>query len=358
MNNKLLTVVVPAYNAERYLSANLNSLLAAGAFAGASLAPEALSFARRALEILVVDDGSTDRTAEIADSFQARYPETVRVIHKENGGHGSGINAGIRHASGRYFKVVDADDWVEPGAFVRLLEYLEGAESDLVGSGFYWRLENGEADCRSYPRRAEMEEPFRGVEYGREYAFDEVAGELYLKMHHFTVRTEILREQGVVIDTHCFYVDTEFVLYPIPGIRTVSFLPDVVYQYRVGRAGQSVTPEKLRANESQYVRVLEQLLLFYRRSFEEGKLTEAKRRYCASFIARVAAGRVRILLSRPLSFGAWKELRDFHRGLRREAPDVYRANRNRAVRALRAAGGVLYLPAALLLRLRRPVYER
>ena len=96
---KLLTVTVPAYNADRWLEYNLDSLLL----------PSCLDM----LEVLVVDDGSVDRTGEIADSYAARCPDTVRVIHKENGGHGSGVNTGIKEARGRYFKVVDADDWVD-----------------------------------------------------------------------------------------------------------------------------------------------------------------------------------------------------------------------------------------------------
>ena len=119
---KLLTVTVPAYNAEAYLDTCLTSLCQA----------EVLG----ELEVLVIDDGSTDGTGVVAERYAARYPETVRVIHKENGGHGSGINRGAEEARGTYFKVVDADDWVEKEAFLRLMEFLRETETDIAASGF------------------------------------------------------------------------------------------------------------------------------------------------------------------------------------------------------------------------------
>ena len=109
-NDKLLSVVVPSYNASKYLDFNLQSFLRPSV-------PEKL-------EVIVVDDGSTDDTARIADAYHEKYPETIKVIHKENGGHGSGINAGLRAATGKYFKVVDADDWVDHEALERLLDYI------------------------------------------------------------------------------------------------------------------------------------------------------------------------------------------------------------------------------------------
>ena len=181
---------------------------------------------------------------KIADQYAKIYPDTVRVIHKENGGHGSGINCGIREARGRYLKVVDADDWVEPEAFSNLLDALAHTSDDAVVSGFYWRFDNGSGEESSFPSKAEMKEPFKGVKYGKSYVLDGIADQVYMKMHGITWRTEILRQMPLSIDEHCYYVDAEYILYPIPWVRTVSFLPDFVYQYRIGRAGQSVSPEK------------------------------------------------------------------------------------------------------------------
>ena len=253
----LLTVVIPAYNAEKYIKYTLDSLCDECTNKRLVLEKPEISDMEKGetepdaryqkngqscLEVLVVDDGSTDHTGKIADQYAKIYPDTVRVIHKENGGHGSGINCGIREARGRYLKVVDADDWVEPQAFSNLLDALAHTSDDAVVSGFYWRFDNGSGEESSFPSKAEMKEPFKGVKYGKSYVLDGIADQVYMKMHGITWRTEILRQMPLSIDEHCYYVDAEYILYPIPWVRTVSFLPDFVYQYRIGRVGQSVSP--------------------------------------------------------------------------------------------------------------------
>lgn len=355
---KLLTVTVPAYNAEQYLSANLESMLSVGDFFHEDMDRETRDYILNRLEILVIDDGSTDRTAQTADGFQERFPHTIRVIHKENGGHGSGINAGIQNARGRYFKVVDADDWVDPSAFFQLLRFLETTEDDVVSSGFYWRRENGQEDCRTFPKKRETEEPFPGVRYRHSYRFHEVADHLYLKMHNLTIRTEILRKEQVVIDEHCFYVDSEFILYPILGVDTISFLQEVVYQYRVGRAGQSVTPERMKRNERQYDHVLQQLLGYYQTRVCAAGIPEYKKKYVENIISRLIAGRIKLLLSRPIGFGSCRSLVSFDRRIRKNYPEIYAANFNRAVSLLRLCPMIVYWPAAVSLRLSQPAYEK
>lgn len=115
---KLLTVAVPAYNADWCIEKCLSSFVDEGVIS--------------ALEVIVVNDGSTDSTAEIAAEFAARYPDTFRVINKANGGHGSGINVAIAHAKGKYFKVVDADDWVITQNLAPYLKYLSENTADVV----------------------------------------------------------------------------------------------------------------------------------------------------------------------------------------------------------------------------------
>lgn len=93
---KLLTIIVPCYNSEDYMKRCLDSLVRGG----------------DKVEVIVVDDGSTDTTGKIADQYATNNSSIVKVIHKENGGHGSDVNAGLEAATGRYFKVVDSDDWL------------------------------------------------------------------------------------------------------------------------------------------------------------------------------------------------------------------------------------------------------
>ena len=231
---KILTVVVPTYNAEKYLRDNLESFKI----------PELMED----LEILIVNDGSTDHSLEIAEEYVRQYPDTYRVITKDNGGHGSGINCGIANARGTYFKVVDADDWVGEKAFCDLVRTLKTSNADVVYSGFLWTYDNGETDKTKFQTKAEITIPFEGVEYQKTYSFDSIADKLYMKMHNMTIKTEILRENQIHIDEHCYYVDTEYITYPIPYVKTICFVDGFVYYYRLGRSGQSVGLVKMQKN--------------------------------------------------------------------------------------------------------------
>lgn len=333
---KILTVVVPTYNAEKYLRDNLESFEI----------PELM----QDIEILIVNDGSTDHSLDIAEEYIKRYPETYRVITKENGGHGSGINCGIEHAQGTYFKVVDADDWVEKEAFVSLVKALKASGADVVYSGFLWTYDRGESDKTKFQTKAEITTPFDGVEYQKVYQFDDIADKLYMKMHNMTIRTEILRKNQIWIDEHCYYVDTEYITYPIPYVKTICFIDKFVYYYRLGREGQSVGLDKMQKNEQNYDKVIGSLLKFYKRLGCEISCSEKKKDYIAGIIARVIAGKVKIMLSFPASNEKKKELIQFEHGIRRDYPDIYSRNKNKALLLLRMSRYLLYYPASKMVR--------
>lgn len=330
--NKLLTIAVPTYNAEKYLRDNLESFKI----------EEILDD----IEILIINDGSNDGSLKIAEEYVKRYPDTYRVITKENGGHGSGINCGIQNANGTYFKVVDADDWVEREGFCELLKVLRDHEVDIVYSRFLWAYDMGEGDKTRFKTKAEMVKPFESVCYEKDYMFDDIAEKLYIKMHHMTIRTEILRERQIHIDENCYYVDTEFITFPIPYVNTICFADATVYMYRIGRQGQSVGLDKMQKNEANYDRVIEHLLEFYKTLGDRIPCTEAKKKYLANVIARVAAGKVKIMLSFPAGGEKKKKLIAFDERLRKEYPDIYAGNRNRAVWLLRKTRYMVYRMAS------------
>ena len=332
---KLLTVTVPAYNADQWLEYNLISLC--------------LEECLEDLEIIVVDDGSTDRTGEIADKYAEKYPDTVRVIHKENGGHGSGVNTGIKEARGRYFKVIDADDWVSSRPFQNLMKALETADADIVSSGFLWAKDNGSGYPASFPTQAEMKEPFKGVQYRETYRFSDIADQLYLKIHNLTYRTALLKEHDIRLDEHCFYVDTEYITYPIPFVETVVFIPDFVYRYRINRKGQSMSVKQMQRYAENYDRVLDSLLKFYASDTVKNS-EEKKRQYIVNIIARTVAARIRIFLSLPACRENKEAMIRFDESLKKDHPDVYRANINKAVNALRKSNYMLYGAAAAAVR--------
>lgn len=356
-NDKLLSVVVPSYNASKYLDFNLQSFLRPSV-------PEKL-------EVIVVDDGSTDDTARIADAYHEKYPETIKVIHKENGGHGSGINAGLRAATGKYFKVVDADDWVDHEALERLLDYIASFDAaaanadtdidaaqvqadvkarardkavscpDVIYNNYYWRLTDEAKSPDAYERKTEFTEPFSGVEYRKVYDFESIADRCYVKMHNMTIRTDILREHQIHIDERCYYVDMEYILYPVPYVETIAFLPEFLYQYQIGRQGQSMDPAKMQRNETQYDHVLASIYAYYDAHCREIKQPNRKK-YIDRLISRFYASRIKILLSMPDASRRKNEFITMEEVLYRDYPDIYAANVNKPIRLLRGSKYVLY----------------
>lgn len=362
-NDKLLTIVVPSYNASKYLDFNLQSFLR----------PSVLE----KMEVIVVDDGSTDDTARIADGYHEKYPDTVKVVHKENGGHGSGINAGLRVATGKYFKVVDADDWVDHEALKKLLGYIASFDAaavnadtetaqvradakarardkavlvpDVIYNNYYWRLTDEAKSPDAYERKTEFTEPFSGVEYRKVYDFESIADRCYVKMHNMTIRTDILREHQIHIDERCYYVDMEYILYPVPYVETIAFLPEFLYQYQIGRQGQSMDPAKMQRNATQYDHVLASIYAYYDAHCREIKQPNRKK-YIDRLISRFYASRIKILLSMPDAAKRKSEFMMMEQTLKGDYRDVYDANLNSAIRILRRSRYLFYGAAVVAMK--------
>ena len=333
---KILTVVVPTYNEEKYLRDNLESFK--------------IDKLMMAVEVLVVIDGSTDSSLSIAREYEKNYPDCYRVIEKENGGHGSCINCGIENASGDYFKVVDADDWVDKNAFISLVDELRKSPADIVYSGFLWAYDCGKEDKTAFKTKAEVKEPFKGVKYHKTYKLDAIASRLYMKMHNITIKTQILRDNKIRIDEHCYYVDTEYITYPIPYVKTISFIDRFVYYYRIGREGQSVSIEKMQKNESNYDKVIKSLLGFYKKLGSTIFCSEEKKNYIAGIIARTLAGKIKIILSYRASRKRRAELIRIDQRIKKNYPEIYYQNKNKALSLLRISKYRLYFPASHLAR--------
>lgn len=233
---KYLTITVPCYNSERYLERCLDSLTVGG----------------EDVEIIVVDDGSTDRTGEIADMYKEKFPDMITVVHKENGGHGSGVNKGMDMATGLYFKVVDSDDWLEENSYKKLLEHIKSWETlpDLVVCNYtYNHLETGETKTISY-KNVFPEETECGWEDIRYFRPSQ-----YLVMHSLVYRTEILKKSGVRLLEHTFYVDNIFAYYPLPYVESLFYIDIDLYQYYLGREDQSVNEKVMISRIEQQIKV-------------------------------------------------------------------------------------------------------
>lgn len=236
---KTLSIVIPAYNVEKFLQNTLDSFLDDSVLAD--------------IEVLVVDDGSKDKTAEIGTVYAQKYPNTFRVISKENGGHGSTINVGIREAVGKYFKVVDGDDWVDTKGFVQLVNSLKSCDSDFVFTNYYEYYEDV---------KETKEIRFDFMEANKEVPFAEVCNKKLLPMHALVIKTSILKENGIQLDEKCFYVDVEYVLFPIPYVHTITFFDCFVYMYRLALDTQSVSISGFQKHVNDHLRVCCHLLEF------------------------------------------------------------------------------------------------
>lgn len=235
---KLLTFTIPCYNSQDYMEKCIESILPGG----------------EDVEILVVDDGSKDATADIADRYAAKYPTIVRAIHQENGGHGEAVNAGLRNAKGLFFKVVDSDDWVDGEAYQKILETLrylvsEGEHLDMLLSNYVYEKEG-------VKHKRVMRQT--GFPKDRLFGWNDVKHFYkghYILMHSVIYRTQLLRDCGLELPKHTFYVDNIYVYKPLPHVKKMYYLDVDFYRYFIGRDDQSVNEKVMISRIDQQIRV-------------------------------------------------------------------------------------------------------
>lgn len=240
---KLLSVCVPSYNVQRCLDRCLYTLVSC------SMSPY--------MDIIVVDDGSKDHTPDIANAYAAQYPDIVRVIRKPNGGHGSTINTAMAAAIGKYFRVVDGDDWIDSAALDAVLKRIHSGEidSDIVSSPYHIvNLETGD----SYP--FEQDCP---VEENKPVPFAELDLEnVYLTMASCMTKLSILRQMNMQLQEHTFFVDVEYILFPIPYVQTVTFTPEHIYKYSQGSEEQSIHIPNMVRRYDHHERVMKRVIQY------------------------------------------------------------------------------------------------
>lgn len=248
---KLITFAIPSYNSQDYLAHCVDTILTGG----------------KDVEIIIVNDGSTDRTAAIADAYAAKYPTVVKAVHKENGGHGSGVNRGVAEATGLYFKVVDSDDWVSPEALARVLDTIRshlasGTLPDLYITDFvYEHVYDQTRFIRQWHKQIPANRLTTWEELGRFY------GAQVLLMHSLMYKTEKLRQSGTVLPEHTFYVDNLFAYRPLPLMETLYYLDVDLYHYFIGRDDQSVNEKNFVRRYDQQLRVMQCMVDSY--SYEQ-----------------------------------------------------------------------------------------
>ena len=213
---------------------------------------ETLLFGGERVEILIVNDGSKDGTAAIADKYAAKYPTIVKAIHQPNGGHGEAVNAGLRNATGKFFKVVDSDDWVDEGAYRGILDVLELYQDqiELMISNFVYEKQGA--------KHKKVMEYTKYLPVNRVFTWDDMKpfpiGK-YLLMHSVIYKTQMLRDCGLELPKHTFYVDNIFVFNPLPYVKHMYYLNVDFYRYFIGRDDQSVNEKVMIGRLDQQMRV-------------------------------------------------------------------------------------------------------
>lgn len=259
----LLSVAIPSYNMAAYLPGCIRSLMC-----------QAHS---DRLDVIIVNDGSKDDTVKVAKRLMSLYNNLeapiIRLVDKENGGHGSAVNAGIDVAKGRYFRVIDADDWVDSGQFEKMIEILEREESDIVLCDYTEDL--------ALPSKGMEHKLYQSMAPGQSYVFDDMCYKHYgfakwgPIMHTGSFKTKMLQENGFKLSEHCFYVDMQFDMYSIVDAQTVVYYPLNVYQYFVGREGQSVSKASFVKNRFNHQKVIFSMLDYVRLNTELSALKKA-----------------------------------------------------------------------------------
>ena len=257
---KLLSFAVPCYNSEAYMEKCIESLLPGG----------------KDVEILIVDDGSSDRTAEIADAYAERYPGIIRAIHQPNGGHGAAVNTGLKNAVGIYFKVVDSDDWLDRDSYFRVLKRLRtliklNTLPDMFLANYVYEKEGSKHKKVMRQKGFPKEKMFGWDDVGH------LAKGHYILMHSVIYRTQMLHDCGLQLPEHTFYVDNIYVYKPLPYVNNMYYMDVDLYRYYIGREDQSV-------NEQTMIRRIDQQIRVNKIMFADVNLLAVKDKKCRRYM--------------------------------------------------------------------------
>lgn len=293
---KILSVSVACYNLKDMIETNIKS------FCESSVADD--------VELIITDDGSTDNTLEYAEKWEKQYPNVIKLIRKKNEGPGSTVNSGIKHATGKYFRMVDGDDWVNSKNLELFIEFLRGCDSDLVISDY---------DIYDNENKKIIETKTCSLSPLNQFHVDKAYLNIPFEMHSLTYKTSILKENEISLD-NCFYTDVEYTLFPMKYVNTISYFNKTIYIYRVAQATQSVNPNSMKKNVAQHELVLNHVIedfIVNEKNMSIGQKT---------FIAKRIASMCDVQLTTYLYFEPTKEqkrfVKDFINSIK-QYPEIY-----------------------------------
>ena len=301
---KYISFAIPSYNSESYMSHAIETILTGG----------------EDVEIIVVNDGSKDRTSEIGHEYAEKYPTIVKVVDKPNGGHGDAVTKGLQHATGKYFKVVDSDDWVDEEALKKILEQIHKFEDDeeevdmLISNYVYEKVGAKRKTVIHYRGVLPTDKIFGWNDVGRFHMGQ------YILMHSVIYRTDLLKLIQLTLPKHTFYVDNIYVYYPLPHVRKIFYLDVDFYRYFIGRDDQSVNERNMIARVDQQIFVTKTMIdMYHMKEIENKKL----RNYMVNYLA-IMMTVSSILLIRSKTEENLQKKRELWRYLRKKDGKTYR----------------------------------
>lgn len=246
---KILSITVPIYNTENYIERCLDSIL--------------IDEIIDDIEVILVNDGSKDKSIDIMRQYEKKYPNTIVVIDKENGGHGSTINAALKVAKGKYFRVLDSDDWFDSNNFVTFIKKIKSEEVDLIVTNYRKEfVYNGISE----------EIKWNDLKENITYYFDKfnlkILNKEYFVMANSTYKTEILRKANLNLIERVFYVDMQYNIVPILYVNTFKFIRLDIYRYFIGRPDQSMNLDNFVRNRAHHDKVMRFLIEYYNKNLK------------------------------------------------------------------------------------------
>lgn len=315
---KLLTVAIPCYNSQEYMNHAIDHLLCV----------------KDDIEILIIDDGSKDNTAQIGDEYEEKYPGIIRCIHQENGGHGEAVNTGMKYASGEYFKVLDSDDWFDEDSLIKVIETLKSFKEPIdmmIVNYIYDKPSKNSQKVIKYKNCMPVGRVFRW------YDMKHFLPSQNILMHSVIYRTSMLRNSGLNLPKHTFYVDNLFVYEPLPFVKTMYYLDVDLYHYYIGREDQSVNEKVMIGRIDQQIKVNKRMI----DSVDVSKLKSRKmRNYMIHYLTMISTVTTVLLVKSGTEENLAKR-DEFWDYMKTQNPAVYKAVRRTILgHAMRLKGSI------------------
>ena len=295
---KVLTISVAAYNLGDMIRENIESFIKMKN--------------KGKVELLIINDGSTDNTKEIVEEYQNKYHEIVKLINQANAGPGSTVNTGIRNATGKYFKMVDGDDWINSDDLDLLITKLDHTNADMILTNFSFFNDSKKCFTKTFK--------VQNLENEKIYKIDDINYDMDYRMHNIMYRTEILQNNKITLDNG-FYTDTEYVNFPLPYIKSVQYFDLNIYMYRIGQANQSVSIPKMIEKIDQHLEITENLISYYEENKEKNNPNSNK--IMVNKISMVAINHLETILLLKMDRENINKVKSYLKSIEGKSIDIY-----------------------------------